>query len=117
MFAVQAALWRTLFRDSLVIWQKHRWDMNSPTEVPLSTGANVNVAMMKNEFRGAAFNISNCRAGSVNLTLSIVGLRRETNPLYITVHDVPFTDTKSGDSRHGRTAAGHSRRSSLPVSA
>lgn len=96
MFAVQAALWRTLFRDSLVIWQKHRWDMISPTEVPLSTGANVNVAMMKNEFRGAAFNISNCRAGSVNLTLSIVGLPEGTNPLYITVHDVPFTDTKSG---------------------
>jgi hypothetical protein len=96
IFAVQAAVWRSFISGPLVFWQKQRWDMVSPTEPPRPSEVKVDVAMMKNEFRGAAFNISNCDTSSVSLYLSIAGLLGGTNPKYITVHDATFTDTKSG---------------------
>ncbi|MFQ6042113.1 MAG: hypothetical protein ACE5PV_14750 [Candidatus Poribacteria bacterium] len=96
IFAVQAAIWREKGVKRVIVWQKNRWDMLSPTEPPREGGAEINVAMMKNEYRSAAFNISNAGPGQRELGLSIVGLPGGTNPNYITVHDVPFTDTKSG---------------------
>ncbi len=70
--------------------------MLSPTEIPGGGGAKIDVAMMSNEFRGAAFNISNAGESSTEIRMSIVGLPGGVNPKYIAVHEVPFTDTKSG---------------------
>ncbi|MCD6505499.1 hypothetical protein J7M22_02625 [Candidatus Poribacteria bacterium] len=96
IFSVQAAIWREMGFRSIVIWKKNRWDMLSPTEPPREGGAEIEVAMMRNEYRGAAFNISNAGPGEAKLRLSIMGLPGGVNPDYITVHEVPFTDTKSG---------------------
>ncbi|NLE66392.1 MAG: DUF1028 domain-containing protein [Lentisphaerae bacterium] len=97
IFAVQAAAWRTsLTNTALIIWQKNRWDMLSPTEQPLPGGAAVEVLMMRNEHRAAAFNISHCGAMPAALRLSITGLPGGPSPAFVTVHDAPFTDTKSG---------------------
>lgn len=96
IFAVQAAIWRSSISNSIVVWQKHRWDMLSPTEPPRPGKAKVAVAMMRNEFRGAAFNISSCGKAPAVIQLSIDGLPGGSNPKYITVHDAPFTDTKTG---------------------
>ena len=70
--------------------------MLSPTEPPRKDGAAIDMSMMNNEYRSAAFNISNVGPGDTELDLSIVGLPGGANPNYITVHEVPFTDTKSG---------------------
>ncbi len=96
IFAVQAALWRQSLSDSLVVWQTHRWDMVSPTEAPQPRGASVEVVMMQNEFRAAAFNLSNCGWAPAELRLSFENLPGGSTPDYITVHDAPFTDTRSG---------------------
>ena len=96
IFSVQAAVWREKGIGPIVAWQKNRWDMLSPTEIPRGGGAKIDVAMMSNEFRGAAFNISNAGESLSELRMSIVGLPGGVNPKYITVHDVLFTDTKSG---------------------
>jgi len=96
IFAVQAAVWRDLFDSLLVIWQKPRWDMVSPVELPNASPARVEVVMMKNEYRAAAFNISNGDSLSAALQLSFIGLPGGPQPPWITVHDVPFTDTRSG---------------------
>ena len=56
IFAVQASVWRANGVKPLAVWQKNRWDMLSPTEPPLSGGAKVDLVMMKNEWRSAAFN-------------------------------------------------------------
>lgn len=95
-FSVQAAIWREKGAKRIVVWQKNRWDMLSPTEPPREGGAQIDLAMMKNEYRSAAFNISNAGPGQAELDMSIIGLLGGANPDYITVHDVPFTDTKSG---------------------
>jgi hypothetical protein len=96
IFSVQGAIWRKKGLRQLVAWQKNRWDMLSPTEQPKGDGAKIDVAMMKNEYRSAAFNLSNPGPEDLKLDISIRGLPEGPNPDYISVHDVPFTDTKSG---------------------
>lgn len=96
IFLVQAGVWRAMGYKSITIWQKNRWDMIRPTELPSSDAARIEVAMMRNEFRSAAFNISNAGKETVSLFLFIRDLPGGTNPEFITVHDGRFTDTKSG---------------------
>lgn len=96
IFSVQGAIWRKKGLKQLVAWQKNRWDMLSPTEQPHGDGAQIDVAMMRNEYRSAAFNLSNPGPEDLELNVAILGLPGGPNPDYITVHDVPFTDTKSG---------------------
>ncbi len=95
IFAVQA-VWRAHQVKPLAVWQKNPWDMLSPTEPPLPGGAKVDVSMMRNEWRSAAFNLSNADKTAADLALSIEGLPGGSNPNYVAVCDVPFTDTKSG---------------------
>jgi len=96
IFSVQRATWRKKGLKQLVVWQKNRWDMLSPTEQPNGDGAQIDVAMMRNEYRSAAFNMSNPGPEDHELDVAILGLPGGPNPDYISVHDVPFTDTKSG---------------------
>lgn len=92
LFAVQAVLWRANGAGGLIVWQKGLWDMLSPTEEPTPPGAKIDMTMMGNEHRSAAFNISNADAAPVAFRLAIEGLPAGV----VSVHDVPFTDTKSG---------------------
>lgn len=96
IFAIQAELWRSQGMSGLVVWPKNRWDPLSPTERPDAGDVAVDVEMMSNEFRGAAFNFSNAAEETARLALAIEGLPGGTNPDYITAHEVPFTDTASG---------------------
>jgi hypothetical protein len=52
---------------------------------------------MRNEVRGAAFNLSNPGATAASLRITIEGLPGGMNPPSIAVHEVLFTDTKSGE--------------------
>ena len=96
IFSVQGAIWRKKGLKQFVAWQKNRWDMLTPTEQPHGGGAQIDVAMMRNEYRSAAFNLSNPGPEDLELNVAILGLPDGPNPGYISVHDVPFTDTKSG---------------------
>ncbi len=96
IFAVQASAWRANGAKPLAVWQKNPWDMLSPTEPPLPGGAKVDLVMMRNEWRSAAFNISNSGTSPATVRLSIAGLPGGRNPKFVSVRDVPFTDTKSG---------------------
>jgi hypothetical protein len=96
IFTIQAALWRVRGLSDLIIWQKNRWDTLSPTELPQSGQVGIDIRMMQNEYRGAAFNLSNAGQTTANIQLTVEGLPQGTNPDYITIYEVPFTDTKSG---------------------
>ncbi len=96
IFAAQAELWRADRAGPLAVWQKDRWDMLSPTEPPRKSPARVDVAMMRNEYRGAAVNVSNVSPETARLRLSFAGLPGGAAPSCVTVQEVPFTDTKSG---------------------
>jgi len=96
IFMIQANLWRARGLSELIVWQKNRWDMVGPTEFPQSEAVAVDMKIMQNEYRGSALNLSNATETTARVGLSIEGLPRGTNPDYIVVHEVPFTDTCSG---------------------
>ncbi len=96
IFAVQAGIWRALGLAGIVVWQNNRWDMLSPTAAPIKGKVAIDVTMMGNEYRSAAFNLSNAGETEAAVTLVLEGLPGGMNPGWITVHEVPFTDTQSG---------------------
>jgi len=96
IFGVQAAIWRAGRAGGVVVWQKNRWDMLSPTEPPSAGKACLNVAMMRNEHRSEAFNVSNTSGKPMRITLRFEGLGAKPIPPWISVREVPFTDTRGG---------------------
>ena len=88
IFEIQAGLWRCQGLTGVTIWQKNRWDMLSPTEKPEVTEVEVDVEMMRNEYRGAAFNVSNCGRKHAEIRLRIDGLPGGVNPGYIAVEPI-----------------------------
>jgi len=96
IYAVQAAIWRGDGPGAAVVWQKDRWGMLSPTEPPRKGPVRLDVHMMRNEYRSAALNISNSAAQPLPVKLRFEGLARAAARGWVRVHDVPFTDTRSG---------------------
>lgn len=106
VFQAQAKLWRAQGAVPITVWQSGLWEPMSPT-TPLPAGtifsgpgnrvlAKVNVAMMQNEYRAGAFNLSLARDHAVQVRMQIVGLPGGTNPACVSVHEVAWTDTKGG---------------------
>jgi hypothetical protein len=93
IFAVQAGLWRALGLPNIVAWKSGRYDPLSPTEVPTQNTAEMNVAMMSNEYRADVINLSNTKASAADLTLTLEGLPGGDDPGYVSVREIPFTDT------------------------
>jgi hypothetical protein len=98
IFKEQAALWRAQGCAPLTVWTANPWDPLDHLAPPPRSAAStaLNVALMKNEYRAAAFNFANTGAHDVTLRLRITGLPGGENPPWITVHEVAWTDTKSG---------------------
>lgn len=96
IFGVQAALWRAQGMDEVTVWQKNKWDMMRPSEEPNGGPPTIELEMMRNEYRNAAFNLTITRDTVTELSLKISGLPGGSNPSYITVHKVDFTDTYDG---------------------
>jgi hypothetical protein len=97
VFRAQAMLWRALGIPPLSTWTTPTWDPLSPLQTPPSdTPASLKMGMMQNEFRAAAFNVSNAADRDVTLRLRLSGLPGGENPSWVTVHEVAWTDTKSG---------------------
>ena len=96
IFALNAALLRGRGLAPLTAWAGSRWDMLSPIDAPEKPGPapRIDVQMMCKEYRGAAFNLSNATDSPVSVRISITGLPGGANPDYISVRDVPFTDTR-----------------------
>ncbi len=96
VFRAQAAIWRATGAAPLTAWQAGPWDPMQPIHEAPKGKAKVSVAVMQNEFRAGAFNLSNAGDADETLTLNIAGLPGGKNPSWITVHEVQWTDTKSG---------------------
>jgi len=96
IYAVQGEIWRGDGPGSAVVWQKNRWAMLSPTEPPRKGPLGLDVHMMRSEYRSGAVNISNSTAQLQSVKLRFEGLAKASARSWIRVHDVPFTDTRSG---------------------
>jgi hypothetical protein len=97
VFRAQAMFWRGLKLPPITVWESGLWDPLSPTQAPPKRPRPVvSVALMQNEFRAAAFNISNAGDQPRSLQLEVRGLPGGSNPPYVTVHEVAWTDTRTG---------------------
>ncbi len=56
----------------------------------------IQVHLMRKEYRAAAFNVSNSSDEPMQVTFRLSGLPGGDNPEYVTVHEVAWTDTRSG---------------------
>ena len=91
----QAWLWRSRGLEPLTLWQSNLWDplplIGTPgTEAELA----VDVHLMRNEHRAAAFNVSNSSDKPMQVAFRLSGLPGGDNPNYVTVHEVAWTDTR-----------------------
>ncbi len=96
IFRLQAKLWRTTGREDLVCWKSPHWDPLDHIAFPGTSPASVEVHLMRNEYRSAAVNFSNCADRDLKLSLSFEGLPGGSIPGWITIHEVTWTDTNSG---------------------
>jgi hypothetical protein len=97
LFRVQAALWRLQGHEPLTVWNADLWGNLELWELPPSKDtATVRLHMMRNEYRAGAFNISNASSDVMTLRLRIEVIPGGRNPGYITVHQVEWTDTRTG---------------------
>ncbi len=93
----QAWIWRAKGLEPLTFWRSDLWDPLALIGTP-DTAAKpaVEVHLMRKEYRAAAFNVSNSSDEPMQVTFRLSGLPGGDNPEYVTVHEVLWTDTRSG---------------------
>ena len=97
VFRAQARLWRAAGVSSMLAWQTPLWDALAPVGLPQRQGPpEVTVQLMAGEYRAGAFNLSNPTEQDATPALRILDLPEGPNPAWITVHEVQWTDTRSG---------------------
>ena len=93
----QAWLWRAAGLEPLTFWSSNLWDplplVGAPDE---ARDLAVEVHLMRKEHRAAAFNVSNSTDEPMRVAFRLSGLPGGDNPEYVTVHEVTWTDTRSG---------------------
>lgn len=98
LFRVQALVWRTLGQPSLSVWQTGLWDHLSPFDEPPATPSpELDVFLLGNEARSACLNLTNSTDQPMTVTLRVEDLPGGTNPAYVKVHQIEWTDTKLDD--------------------
>jgi hypothetical protein len=97
LFRTQARLWQAKGHAPFTLWTSRLWDpLSHMDEPPLKSKAVLRVDMMRNEYRAAAFNVSNATEKDAEFALRFQGLPGGANPDYIAVHEVAWTDTNKG---------------------
>lgn len=95
LFQVQAALWKALGRTALTYAVPATWDPTDLAALP-STGGRSEVHTMRGEYRAAAINLANASSTPIEARMHFEGLPGAPTPEYVTVHEVPWTDTVEG---------------------
>lgn len=96
LLAVQAALWRAEKRPPLQAWTGVRWDPLLPYEAPArGAGARIDLAMMRNEVRGAVVNVTNATDEEQRLKVTFSGLPGAPAPEWVRVWQTLWTAAKT----------------------
>ncbi len=105
VWAVVGAARKAAGHPALVAWVGGPYDPIEPTTAPPRTGGEVAVALLPGEWRPAVVNLTSSIDRSAETVVSIEGLPGGSNPSWVAVHEVAWTD-----SAHGAAVA-----SALPV--
>jgi len=94
IFSVRAKMRRLKGLPPIEAWTIHPLDYITPTQKSDSASIRqIEVAMMRGEWRSAVFNLTNSRSNPAHIQFSINGLPGGNNPDYISVYEVQWTDT------------------------
>jgi len=92
-----AALWRAEGRAPVTVWTSNLWDpLELLADPPESAAPAMSVAMMRNEYRAASFNVTNAGETDAHFEMRVRGLPGGVNPGFVVVQEVEWTDTQTG---------------------
>jgi hypothetical protein len=95
LFQVQAALWKTQGRADLTYSAPAAWDPTDLVALP-NVGGRIEVHAMRGEYRAGAVNLANASDKPMEVKVHFEGLPGSPAPDYLTLHEVPWTDTLQG---------------------
>ncbi len=98
IYRARARVKRELGAPEFAVWQKCRWDMLDPMELPAegAKAPELSVAMLQGEYRSEAFNLTNMGDEEATFWIWIDGVPGAPAPTYVTVHQVEWVETQSG---------------------
>ena len=98
IYAARRRVRRESGAPRFAVWQKCRWDMLDPMELPPKDARppQLSVAMMQDEYRSEAINISNMGETDLDLDVFMDGLPGQPAPRFLTVHQVEWIETQAG---------------------
>ena len=115
LLAVQAALWRAERHPALQAWVGSCWDPLLPWQTPeRGAAARIDLAMMRNEVRSAAINITNANDASQRLKVTFAGLPGSPTPEWIRVRQTAWTPAKPSSRGPENIEQPHVAGSALP---
>lgn len=95
IFSILAKMRQLQGVSSIETWISHPLDYVTPSQRPASKASKqIEVYMMRNEWRSAVFNIANSNHLPLQFEFSIKGLPGGNNPNYVSVYEVQWTDTR-----------------------
>jgi len=97
LFQIQADLWKAQGRPELSVWTPKTWDpVDLYAAPPETVGGKIEVHTMQGEYRAAAVNLANSTDASQTVRLCVEGFGNAATPDWLTVAEVPWTDTAPG---------------------
>lgn len=97
VFRCQATLWTAKGIAPATVWQSGLWEpLNLFAEPPQDAAPRVDVWMMSHEYRAGSFNVTNALSEDGEIEMWFEGLPGGATPDYVTVHEVAWTDTRTG---------------------
>jgi hypothetical protein len=97
VFRTQASIWSAKGIAPMTVWQAGLWDaLGLFAEPPKEASPHVEVWMMSNEYRAGSFNVTNATQDEMTVQMQFEGLPGGAAPAYVTVHEVAWTDTRTG---------------------
>lgn len=96
LFGIQAALWKALGHAGLSAWAAQPYDPMDLFAPPTAEAGRIEVHTMRGEYRSAAFNLTNATDAPIKVSVRLQDMPRSPAPPWISVHQVPWTDTVSG---------------------
>lgn len=95
IFYVRAKMRQLKGLPSIEAWVSHPLDYITPAQKSNSASRRqIEVAMMRGEWRSAVFNLTNSGSNPARIQFSINGLPSGNNPDYVSVYEVQWTDTR-----------------------
>jgi len=95
IYAVRGKIKHLQGLPTLQAWVNNPYDFITPAQGPDKDSKDqISVQMMRNEWRSAVVNLTNSSEDQLNVYIRIDGLPGGTNPEYINVYQVAWTDTR-----------------------